>query len=371
MLMFVFTYHQVMPAFIDFIFPFGKQDRQQDFHFSSLRHEIRCFTDEKALQLLELGRSGQDFRLCYNLKSVEVSLNQPHWPWSVRQSAMYHSFDVVTGKSFWIFIKGDDLIERRIKNATKRTQDSGLDLATSVSCDFAATLAVHMILLDWCGENWRWYINHLEEAHQEITRPALLTSFDRPSNRSLEPLQRTSTPSPIHPIKRTFSRALKRAASATGTLLPEFPLSTLRTSHIPPPPEFEQDLKSHEPFDFAKLQQVQTYEERVNQVLLTLESNITIVTSLRAFYEELFDTPGFPQDIKADCFRQILRFQKTCTNTIIDLGIQNARAKTLLSTIKERKNLVKYPIFLYDLIAMNIMLSRHKSTKNSLSIMKI
>jgi hypothetical protein len=71
MLMFVFTYYQIMPDFLDFIFPFGKQLYTQDFHFSGFRHEERLSEDDRGLNLSHLGRSGRDVRMCYSLKSVE------------------------------------------------------------------------------------------------------------------------------------------------------------------------------------------------------------------------------------------------------------------------------------------------------------
>src|SRR5688572_3951480 len=76
------THHQVMPAFLDFIFPFGLQEYLQDFYFSGFREDTRLLST--GLIIPNLGRSGREIRLCYSLKSVEASNGNTSWPWSIR-----------------------------------------------------------------------------------------------------------------------------------------------------------------------------------------------------------------------------------------------------------------------------------------------
>jgi hypothetical protein len=338
MLMFAFTYHQVMAAFIDFVFPFGKQDSPQDFHFSGLRHEVHLSPDMKALRLVELGRSGKDFRMCYNLKSVEPSPSQPHWPWSIRQSAVYHSFDVGTGRAFWTIIKGNELLNRRIKEATKSLSHGDLSLVRLLSLAFSASLDSHLIIIDWCSESWRWYINYLDEAQESTTRRALLISFDRPAKQLCKLPQRAATSPPSNRIKRTISRFKQRAASATGMLTTTVPLRTL--SPPVPPPEFEQDLNNNESFSFSDLQQVQHYQEKINEALLVLRSNMKILTNIKQYYRSLLISGDFPKEIKDGSAKQINHFQSSIDNTINDLEMQQSRAEMLLSTVTNRKNMV-------------------------------
>lgn len=98
MLMTIFSYHQVMPAVLDFLFPFGRQEYAKDFHFSGFRQDTCLAEFERGLQIPELGWSGLGIQLCYGLKSVETSLSQPEWPWSIRQCAIHHSLDLESGR---------------------------------------------------------------------------------------------------------------------------------------------------------------------------------------------------------------------------------------------------------------------------------
>ncbi|KAH8707101.1 hypothetical protein GQ44DRAFT_831069 [Phaeosphaeriaceae sp. PMI808] len=185
MLAFLFSYHQVMPSFLDFIFPFGKQVYARDAHFSGLREESRFDKRRDNAGNPNLGRSGSDLRICYNLRSVERSTEQPGLQWSIRQTAIYHEFDVKTGRALWIFIKGNKLIKERITEASAL---SSLTKLKSISEMFSATLAPHLLLCDWAGENWRWYINDLEEQLQKLTRDVLAAQVDRPPSPTPSPL---------------------------------------------------------------------------------------------------------------------------------------------------------------------------------------
>jgi hypothetical protein len=74
---------------------------------SGFRQENHLNAAERTHKISSLGRSGRDFHMCYNLKSVERYPSASHWLWSIRQMAVYHSFDVETGKTFWIVLKAN------------------------------------------------------------------------------------------------------------------------------------------------------------------------------------------------------------------------------------------------------------------------
>ena len=338
MLVTAFTYHQVMARFVDFLFSFGKQDHPKDFHFSGLYDEMHLSDDQPSLSLPDLGRSGTDFKMCYNLKSVESSSSQPHFPWSVRQLAVYHSFDVITGKSFWIMIKGDELIKRRIKAATDPSSHPNLDLPSPLQ-SFLVTLAVQLIIFDWCREQWRWYISYLEELQEITTRRALTMSFDRPATLPSNDTPSRAATAPVGKVKRAVTQIIKRAASATGTLPPPIPLQSI--PQTAPLPEFEPDLENTKSFSFSDLQKVQSYEEKVRELLLVVGSNIKIVTAIKDYYMELVESSEFPDEIKLGSTRKIKDFQRAVFSIVNDLEMQHSRASMLLSTLTNRKGLVR------------------------------
>lgn len=212
------TFYQVPPSFLDFVFPFGMREHAQDFHFSGLREESRLASYDKGCALPDLNRSGRDLRFCYNLRSVEPSKSQPDLPWSIRQCAVYHSFDVDNGQMSWIVVKGNKDMKDRITEASKKpTHDE--NLRESRSNRFAASLETHLMLCNWSGENWRWYINDLEDQLQALTRGALAFPVEKSPTPLSSPhlsksmssrldagsLPNLSQMSPIGPPSRSFT----------------------------------------------------------------------------------------------------------------------------------------------------------------------
>jgi len=199
MFSFLCTFFQINPSFLDFVFPFGRQGFARDFHFSGLRDESRLANYSDSPVPTELGRSGRDIRFCYNLRSVEAS--KDHSPWSIRQCAVYHTFDLETGKTFWIFVKANKVIKDRMTEALERSNrmtrsskpPGQLGYLPSYD-DFSLSLEAHLLLCNWSGENWRWYINDLEDQLQATTRGALALQVEK-----------KVAPVPASPVSKTMS----------------------------------------------------------------------------------------------------------------------------------------------------------------------
>lgn len=348
MLTLVFTYHQVLATFLDFLFPFGNQQYAQDFHFSGFKYEDRLSDADSGLRIPELGWSGRDFQFCYNLKSVEPSKGEPEWPWSIRQSALYHSFDVENGRTNWIVIKGDQLLKKRIKSATMSRGPRETSCFDTVDRAFASTLAIHIIICQWSGENWRWYINFLEEALQATTRPALSAMVDPyPSSRPDEaPARVTQYPnsnmemilsSPV--LRRSPARAYHSKGRRTSSCMTisDVDLPSQELEYEPP----RQRVTSiHQDFSFSDLQRIQYIQEKLNESLLVLKLNVDVLTALTQHYRAICESDGWPRELNLKCKGDVFRFEKRVRAVENDLLMQKSRTETLLRLLADRKSLV-------------------------------
>ncbi|KAH8598232.1 hypothetical protein B0O99DRAFT_616213 [Bisporella sp. PMI_857] len=365
MLAFIFTYHQVMPSFLDFIFPFGHQQYAEDFYFSGFREDTRLSVLDGGLQIPELGRSGRELRVCYSLKSVESIPNADdngfHWPWSVRQTALYTSFDIVTGKSFWTIIKGNHLIRDRIQSVSDANS-----IETTASA-FVSALDTHLVLCEWCVEDWRWYLSFLEKKLQQLTRRALavdmsgISTFVESSFQSQEKLPTTSITRGFSDISKrhfTFSRR-QSGISLQIQQGPKFPLQTLPErlekpgSNIPPqlPPVLPPGMGGPMQQDFedlddvvsvGALQKVQHIEDKATEVLLAITSNIKVVENIRDHYQKAFSAilEDCPLDFQEQCNARMGRFKKRIFNVLGDLNMGRDSAEILLSLINRRRELL-------------------------------
>lgn len=166
MLLELFTFHQVMPDYLDFILVFGLQSEASEVNFSSFREQITLKLQHASTEIDSLGRSGKQYQLCYNLKGATRKYRNPEDQgedqWSVRQAAFYHRFDVVGGNILWIVTKGGLDIQSRFKELTgsgARPEDKAF--GTPDEC-FRSSLSAHLLFSHWSTEDWRGYIKWLE-----------------------------------------------------------------------------------------------------------------------------------------------------------------------------------------------------------------
>ncbi|KAL6714301.1 hypothetical protein ACLMJK_007724 [Lecanora helva] len=388
-----------MPDFLEFLFPFGLQEHAQDIYFSGFRQHTYLSRTDEGIEIPEIGRSGRGYQLCYNLKSVEQSTAQVEWPWSVRQLALHHSFDTDNGRSTWIVIKGNQLMQTRIRRAIKDGV-LGISALQSVPQAFASTLAVHMLICDWSCENWRWYINFLDEELQANSRRALTSEFQTfPDATSEIEEQRSDTMPPhtasiIAPSCRTneqhaqvienwysrigtktravaaaIGRSISRSANSKfPEVRPPIVLGSLiqsTTSNISDNDLVETDLDEPPILEtsFDDWQKVHFIETRTNEALLVLKNNVGVLEELKLYYEDLSTQRGWMQQLISDREGALTRFENVITVAIKHHQMQVNRIETLLRLIVDRKNLV-CPLDANDVRGTQLTINRSTEPKN-------
>ena len=276
----IMTYHQVMPTYLDFMQVFGAQSESRDLRFSGFREQTMISTPARGLSIPELGRSGRQFQLCYNLKSVtlktentsDIALNE----WSIRQVAVHHQFDVEQGTTLWILTKGhQDLLERFKELTGKGGRPEGKAFATVEEC-FRSSLSAHLMYCNWSTEGWRWYIQWLESIIEARTAMAL---------------------------------------------------------YWPREPGY-----AHYQYEPHHIQDLQRWADKANEVIMVLESNADVMASLRSYYQTLRKNQDFP--LRAGCGDTIQAFAAQVDDMIYDFKMQISRARLLVKIVNDRKELV-------------------------------
>ncbi|UZP35210.1 hypothetical protein NXS19_003026 [Fusarium pseudograminearum] len=92
--------------------------------------------------------------------------------WNIRQMAVHHQYDIVTGKALWLTAKTNSLMQETIKEAMLDDPSLSPTPAEGLSKSFAATLLTHLIHLQWCDESWRLCINDFEERIRTVLSKA-------------------------------------------------------------------------------------------------------------------------------------------------------------------------------------------------------
>ncbi|OTA97621.1 hypothetical protein M434DRAFT_26654 [Hypoxylon sp. CO27-5] len=314
-----------MPHFLDLLFTCGRQEKLQDFHYTAFRYENylhRGGPDLKNLFKIErIGRSGQQIQQCYNLHSVERTKSE--WGWSIRQTVLYHSFDVETGKSFWIFIKGNNTIENRIRKATdsRRSAAMAANSHRTLTGSFGASLAGHTHIMEWCGEQWRWYINEMEDRLRNKAKIAVLADVDhlvgptmipapsRPGTlmtpRSPQTTSATSSPISLSKLRTLFTRFSSFSKTEKSPTIGEWDIAhPNHTANIVEEPEEiddngdNDDTNLERMFSFEKLQDLHQTGEHMQEALMVLKQNRNIIKEIREHYTTMLDSDDFPAEIR-------------------------------------------------------------------------
>ncbi|KAF6812143.1 hypothetical protein CMUS01_13119, partial [Colletotrichum musicola] len=177
------SHHQIESSFLESLYSFGDHDEPIDLCLAHFRGKIPPKMAIPGSSPGSLARPERQIQMSYLLRSVErgANANGGIWNWNIRQAANYHSFDLKTGQSFWTTIKANDVLRKRVERFTplleiqpeveweETSQDQSKEILAS---HLKAALCTHLVLLSWCDDGWRDFINDLEAAIDKITRPA-------------------------------------------------------------------------------------------------------------------------------------------------------------------------------------------------------
>ncbi|KAI3324178.1 hypothetical protein HD806DRAFT_543573 [Xylariaceae sp. AK1471] len=380
MLTLLFTFHQVMPQFLDVVLSFGTfpgRNVPTAFHRCIFRYEH--FTDPEDAQqynIPQLGRSGLEFRHCYNLWSVEKS-DDGQLPWNIRQAGVYHSFDIDSGRATWIHVKANNVLQKRIKEATTSAKLLQAKYLQTVQGSFTATLMTHLIVFEWCNESWRQYLNHWECEHEAILTKIknapikkvekALMDVDSNIASIFQPLPRqTSFPPPARSGTINSQGTLWAPSRKNTTTSDQYSLSNLQigrqrirsgltgttlatiqraASSMPPitegsPSENESNpFQIFDEFKFDDLQRLHALGTKLQEADLILKLNADVLTEMMEYYQNYVRDVDTPQTIREGCQAALSKFIQRTTGIIRELQTERTRIATLILLLEDGKAL--------------------------------
>ena len=262
--------------------------------------------------------------------------------WGIRQLAVYHSFDVVSGQALWVTCKGNALNEEMFKEALSDSKDE----LNSVSRAFSFSLENLGMVLGWCDSNWVFYINEL---------------FDNVKPK----IDKARTPG-IHDEAR-LSSDVRRATGLTESPTEKSPGCTTiksdtskhRVTYEDRMKRFEDRMKHLEgedwvrklhDFSFDELQGLQQGLEKIQEALLVLKLNKQVIRQLREHYECLLREYKIPilESIQDECKFAFLQFFQRSKSVEANLEARQVQLEALLLLVKESKEMVNRSLFSKD-----------------------
>jgi hypothetical protein len=338
-----------MPAFLDFVFSFQDMEYQNDFNFTAIRSEENLGNTKLAHPLPILRRSDRGIQFCYNLRSVERVPYPEEWPWSIRQAATASQFDTQTYRATWIVLKANSKLRRKLETDASSNRFTDSHPYDHMLGSFAAYLSTHTMVCEWARGHWALYITFLESRMQEETRQLTTLDIGKKTiqGTTMKRLKRTqSTPVALIRRQTTFAsdardrirRAVTwRSSVSTNAEEPAIELETNQpTASIP----------SVEPEDwtFECLRDVHALEEKTNEALLIIRSNMSVMSELSNQVVAMSKHADFPESLSNDKCDLVSRFRSQVQSIVSDLKLQEARAENLLQLLSNRKAMVRHTL---------------------------
>ncbi|KAM0233367.1 hypothetical protein ACHAPO_007061 [Fusarium lateritium] len=353
---YILSYHQVPPNFIDFVSAFGFTHYPTDYYMTGFDFDdnLGVKDSSKLVKISHLGRSGREHRMQYLLRSVESDVAfDGSTKWNIRQTAVYHSFDLIEGKALWINLKANSLLEDMIKEATADSAiiDSAAmgDLAES----FSSTLTIHLVFIEWCDRNWRKCINDCETKIRDILAKAQTSQVAQPaefsdSAKQALGLNQAQTTGLSSYEKQSVSRPSfswwKKSLCLKSPSRYRHWVTDDREKFSPIDTQTRQinNLNNLGTFSIDNIQQLHYVEEQLGSYRLVMELNHQAIHDIAERYRNLLSCRDFPEYLQQRCVDDIEAFVQRVERIQRNLEIRMTQVTSLLAWLRDGKELVTH-----------------------------
>ncbi|KAF2466683.1 uncharacterized protein BDR25DRAFT_345294 [Lindgomyces ingoldianus] len=277
MFTYLMSFYQVPPAMLDLMSIFKHSEVSLDRHFTGFVGEYTYSPDRRdsIIPISQLGRSGCYLKQCYQLRFLEKVHYQP-LSWRAHQVVVHHSFDILNGQALWITLEGNVSLDERI-----RAMLSQCSSARNYTQAFELTLSTHLMLCQWCIENWQEFIEGIEiELCQFKATVQSVEPGSTPASRDRSHgTYSTATSSPGPPIQ-SFANATRIDRDQFPALLQTHDSdldSSISLDHLDP----------RDTYDIADIQKLYKAKDRLTEALLMAKLNSSVLSQLGGYYAGL------------------------------------------------------------------------------------
>lgn len=344
---------QVMPSFLDIVFTF--RAREDPHMRTRLSYETCLGKSQPRLTLPSLSISGFRIQHCFNLIGVEKDDTQEE-PWLIRQTAVYHSFDVVYSRSTWIVLKGNKLIRERLQTSTAGYLKRHPEYPETVQGCFLANLRSHMLIFQWSAENWEQYIDYLEgrlRRPRDIARygPVLELAKDEGIERRLKKNETWATLSsrqtglsdmtsaPSSPARSGGVFGIFRSSSGLDDRLKQ---PSTQVSANPTSNDGQiQDLDLDEMFSFDQLQSLHGLGSQIQEAINILSQNKKLLEEVKQYFQGLIESQNFLSFVDLQAYiEDVAAFFGGVDKLIREMDSHQARLQDTLHVLEKNTALV-------------------------------
>jgi hypothetical protein len=314
-----------MPSFLDFVFEFRNKEKVST--TAMFRFEDRIGSPTR-------------IQHAFSIMAPEQERSETG-AWLIRPLAAYHSFDATKGKSVWIVVKGNRVVRDRITSSSPEK-----DHKTPKEQQFDFALTTHLLLLQWCTENWAPYLDELEERGRKHAAAIKLAPVEalarKPPRPTAAPLRgplprRSSTgggPQPLGIRGKIRSNLSRISSGFSGHYHQQSNSVGLELGEKAKDFDDGDDERLDKIFTFDDLQSMRHVTDEAEQASLILGENRRIVSTLKERYSRLVGNLIVP------CESAVLDFCQQLAALEGDLDSHTARVELLLRIMMRNEEMV-------------------------------
>jgi hypothetical protein len=343
MMAYLFTHHQIMARFLDFWCSFIY--RETPHSFTHFRNEDYLGSQHHQPGMSAMGRSGIRIQHCFNLLGIERSRNKKGW--ELRQTAAYHSYDLIEGRTLWVVLKGDNTMRKRLESTTEESIKKRDAPLHSVHASFAQTLTDHLLIMQWCVENWESYADGLEHKYTSLSGVADHAPVDDLAEDIAIIKQREKME--IHPGSpvRQQTGGLAKSPESPGfvrRLSMKVTTGFSTVTQLEPPPRKVEHLRIEDLVQFDKLQSLSSLAKSLGEAISAITQNRRVLAQVKEYYRELVNSEGFkrhvPKSTMKLCKQAASEFVMKIGRLEDDLANYEGNLTTILHGVERTETMV-------------------------------
>ncbi|RSL49750.1 hypothetical protein CEP54_012280 [Fusarium duplospermum] len=337
MMAYLFTHHQIMARFLDFTCTFRL--RETPHSFTHFRNEDYLGKQHYQPGLSGMGRSGIRIQHCFNVLGIERSRDKKQW--LLRQTAAYHSYDLVEGRALWVVLKGDNTMRDRLESATAGSAKKGDSSSHSADDSFTQTLTDHLLIAQWCGENWESYAESLEEEYRSISgvadhAPVDEMAKDIPTIKQQERIN--SLPNAPRRQQTGGTEKSPQSPSFVRRISMKVTTGFSAVTQEEPPSRRVQHHKLEDLVQFGKLQSLSCFGKSLGEAISAIAQNRRVLAQIKVYYRELVTSEGFKRHMSKStlklCRQAVSEFVMKVGRLEDDLANYEGNLKTILHGVE-------------------------------------
>ncbi|KAF5628941.1 serine threonine kinase [Fusarium sp. NRRL 52700] len=358
------SFYQIPESFLDLVSAFGFTREPKSYHTTGF-DSFDTLDEPKGstLEILRLGRSGRDHVVQYLLRAIEKSTGpKKETTWNIRQMAVHHRYDFVTGKSFWISMKSNGLMEERTKQAISEDPALRPTAGDGLPRSFAATLQMHLMHLDWCDESWQECITDFEKKIRSVLTKAKAASLNHSTDSSEVPLmkalRRNTHITETDVSEKKTASGLKYWLGLRKGLMPCFRaggqkraapphlLPVVAEKSMVPPANLADDFSKKlyslmvlGTFSFEEVQHLHHLGEQLENLRVVLQLDRQTLRDVTDHYQDLASRDCFAADMMKACKRDVASFTRRVERIQKNLEIRLTQIESMMAWLQEGKTL--------------------------------